>query len=38
MRPFYRYPAYAKYNGKGDSNEARNFVPVMPPAHSEPSH
>jgi Tannase and feruloyl esterase len=27
-RPFYPYPAYAKYTGKGDSKDARNFVPV----------
>jgi feruloyl esterase len=30
-RPFYPYPAYAKYTGKGDSRDARNFVPVIPP-------
>lgn len=30
-RPFYPYPAYAKYTGKGDSKDARNFVPVIPP-------
>ena len=31
-RPFYPYPAYAKYTGKGDPNDARNFAPVAPPA------
>jgi hypothetical protein len=30
-RPFYPYPAYSKYTGKGDSKDARNFVPVIPP-------
>lgn len=29
-RPIYPYPAYAKYKGKGDSNDARNYVAVMP--------
>jgi len=31
-RPLYPYPAYAKYTGKGDSKDARNFVPVIRPA------
>jgi|SRR6185437_14483606 len=29
-RPFYPYPAYSRYKGKGDPNDAANFVPVMP--------
>jgi hypothetical protein len=33
-RPLYPYPAYAKYKGKGDPDDARNFVPVLPPAPS----
>ena len=37
-RPFYRCPAYSRYKGKGDPNEARKFVPVMPLARSEPSY
>jgi hypothetical protein len=31
-RPFYPYPAFAKYTGKGDPNDARNFQPVIPAA------
>ena len=27
-RPVYPYPSYAKYNGRGDSNDGRNFVPA----------
>jgi Tannase and feruloyl esterase len=29
-RPVYPYPAYAKYKGTGDPNDAANFVPVNP--------
>jgi hypothetical protein len=29
-RPFYPYPAFAKYKGTGDPNDARNFVAVTP--------
>lgn len=29
-RPLYPYPAYARYRGKGDPNDAHNFVEVMP--------
>lgn len=29
-RPVYLYPAYAKYKGKGDSNDAANFRPIQP--------
>jgi hypothetical protein len=31
-RPFYPYPAYAKYIGHGNPSDARNFAPVTPPA------
>jgi hypothetical protein len=31
-RPFYPYPAYANYTGKGDPNDARNFVSITPQA------
>lgn len=27
-RPIYPYPTYAKYKGKGDSTDWRNFVPI----------
>jgi feruloyl esterase len=27
-RPLYPYPAYARYTGTGDTNDARNFSPV----------
>jgi hypothetical protein len=37
-RPFYPYPAYAKYKGNGDPNDARNFAPVTPPALGERGH
>jgi hypothetical protein len=30
-RPLYPYPAYAKYTGRGNPNDAQNFAPVMPP-------
>jgi hypothetical protein len=30
-RPFYPYPAYAKYTGRGSPSDARNFAPVTPP-------
>lgn len=29
-RPVYPYPAYAKYKGTGDPNDARNFIAVNP--------
>lgn len=29
-RPIYRYPTQARYSGKGDPNDYRNFVPVEP--------
>lgn len=29
-RPLYPYPAYARYKGRGDPDDARNFVPVLP--------
>ena len=29
-RPIYPYPAIAKYKGKGDPNDAANFVPFNP--------
>ena len=31
-RPLYPYPAYARYKGKGNPNDAGSFVPVLPPA------
>lgn len=30
-RPVYPFPSYAKYKGKGDPNDAKNFVPVNTP-------
>ena len=30
-RPFYPYPAYAKYTGHGNPNDARNFSAITPP-------
>jgi len=29
-RPVYPYPAVARYTGKGDVNDAANFIPVVP--------
>jgi hypothetical protein len=34
-RSFYPYPTYAKYTGKGDPNDARNFAPTDAPAQIE---
>lgn len=34
-RPLYPYPAYARYKGKGDPDDARNFVPVVPSAGTD---
>jgi hypothetical protein len=36
-RPFYPYPMFAKYKGKGDPNDAQNFAPVTAGARSEPA-
>jgi hypothetical protein len=29
-RPIFPYPVHAKYSGRGDPNDAANFVPVTP--------
>jgi len=37
-RPLYPYPMFARYNGTGDPNAARNFVPVTPGAGFDRGH
>ena len=37
-RALYPYPAYARYKGTGDPNDARNFGPVTPPARAGDGH
>ena len=37
-RPLYPYPLFAKYKGKGDPNDARNFAAVTPSTRTEPVH